>query len=252
MSDVISKRSFLISLCVHLVIVLAIAIAAAVQGCVHSKEPLEITEFTIAVDPADEPEAEPEKVEAKEPEKVEQPPPKPDDVVVEKPKPPKKPKAEKPKEKKKEEPKKAPEKPKTPKKKPIKKGRRVVAEPPKERQRLSDEEVDKYLNEGATIGPTTKIPSSQEGRDASILQNTLIRATNFPRREECGRGEAVVYLEIGNGGVLKNPRIVRSSGSKVFDNSCIDAVKSVKRISGLSSAFIKKYGSGCSVTFTLP
>lgn len=228
-----------ISIALHAAIIIAVASAASIRGCRMKKEPLEIVDFTIAVEPSAAPEPEPPKPDppkAKEPD-----PPKPDDIAIERPKPkPKDPPKEKPKEK---------QKPK-----PIVKGRRIEAPveskvKPKEKQTLTDEEIKKWLGKRAKIGETTSLPSNEKSLNVSILVNSLYEAWLPPPAAASGSRPATVEFKISGDGMLHDPRIVESSGSPAYDQTCLDAVRRVSRITGLTAAFIKEYGAACPVEF---
>ena len=230
-------RSTLVSLLLHAAVILGLALCGVISGCRLRHQPLEIVEFTIAVDPVAEPE-----VEEPKPEEVKPPePPKPDDIAIEKPKP------KKPEEK----PKKPEEKPKKPK---IEKGKRVnrpINSPvkPKEKQTLSDAEIEKWLNKRAKIGERTSLPKNEASLNASILMNSFYEAWNPPPKASSGTRPAIVVFGIAKDGTLLNPRIEVSSGSSVYDESCLKAVRSVGRVAELSQAFIAEYGSRCEVEF---
>ena len=229
-----------ISIALHAAIIIAVASAASIRGCRMKKEPLEIVDFTIAVEPSAAPEPEPPKPDppkAKEPD-----PPKPDDIAIERPKPkPKEPPKEKPKEPK-------------PKPKPIVKGRRIDPPveskvKPKVKQTLTDEEIKKWLGKRAKIGETTSLPANEKSLNVSILVNSLYEAWLPPPAAASGSRPATVEFKISGDGTLHDPRIVESSGSPAYDQTCLDAVRRVSRITGLTTAFIKEYGAACPVEF---
>ena len=230
-----------ISIALHAAIIVAIASAASVQGCRMKKQPLEIVDFTIAVEPAGEPEPEPPKPDP--PKEQKKPdPPKPDDIAVKQQK----------KEQKKPDPPKEQKKPDPPK--PIKKGRRINAPveskvTPKEKQTLTDEEIKKWLGKRAKIGETTSLPTNERSLNVSILVNSLYEAWLPPPASASGSRPATVEFGIASDGTLLNPRIVESSGSPAYDQTCLDACRRVGRISGLTASFIREYGTACPVEF---
>lgn len=233
-----NHRYIIISFVAHILFIFMIFLLVKAKGCSIKKEPIEIVEFTIAALPQAPEEPAPIK-EIKE----ESPPlpPKPDDITI-----------EKPKEKKVEAPK--PQKKDPPKEKksaPIKKGVKITKTipAPKEKPLLSDAEMEKWLNRGARIGEKTSIPKNEVSLNASMLKNSFYRAWQPPTREASGTRPAVVSFDITNDGTLLNPRISTSSGSSVYDQSCLDAVRRTKRVTGLSASFIKTYGRGCEFEF---
>lgn len=230
--DCINKKSIIASLVLHAAVFAIILLGGAISGCKMKNQPLEIVEFTIAVDPVEE-EAEeslPEEPQVKE---IKTPPPKPDDIA---PPAPPKPKQQKPR------------------KKEIKKGKRVTKDvktnvKPKEKQTLSDAEIRKLLDKGARIGERTSLPKNEISLNASILKNRFYDAWMPPPREASGYRPAVVIFKINRDGSLHSARITQSSGSKEYDESCLEAIRSVGRVSDLSSQFIKEFGKGCEFEF---
>lgn len=233
----------ILSITLHAAVFLAIVIGGYVGGCRLKKQPLEIAAFTIAVEPQAL-EVEPEVEQPKPPEPKVEPPPQKDDIVQQKPKPPK----EKPKPKPPEPPKEKP-KPK------IEKGKRVVKNPvqstvkPKERQTLSDAEIEKWLAKKARIGEKTSLPKNELSLNASVLMNSFYEAWQPPPKEACGMRPAILVFGIAKDGTLLSPRLQASSGSAAYDRSCIDAVNRVRRVTGLSPEFIRQYGEACEFEF---
>ncbi len=231
-----------ISIALHAAIIVAIASTASVKGCRMKKQPLEIVDFTIAVEPAGEPEPEPQKPNPPKEEKRPDPP-KPDDIAVkQQKKEPKKPEPPKPKD------------PPKPQPKPIQKGRRINAPveskvTPKVKQTLSDEEIKKWLGKRAKIGETTSLPANEKSLNVSILVNSLYEAWLPPPASASGSRPATVEFGIASDGTLLNPHIVESSGSPAYDQTCLDACRRVGRISGLTASFIREYGAACPVEF---
>ena len=237
-------KGFAISLVAHAAVILALFLAHWVGGCRMRKEPLKLVEFTVAVDPSmtmEEPPAPP----APDVKPPPPPPARPDDIVRPTPK---KPEPKKPEPKKPEPKKPEPKKPQPPK---IEKGKRVNRPveskvKPRTPQTLSDEEVAKLLNRGATIGETTSLPDNEVSRNASLLMNALYDAWTPPAAP--GRPAEVTFA-ISPDGTLLSARISSSSGDAAFDASCLEAVRRVGRVRGLSAAFIRAYGSGCPFQF---
>lgn len=245
-------KGFAWSVAIHAAFLAVLALGGAIGGCRLRKQPLELSEFTIAVEPSAAEEAPPPqpKPEVKPPPD----PPKPDDIAPPKPQPKPKPKP-KPKPEPKKEEKKKPEPKKEPPKKPeIKKGKRVTRKvestvKPKERQTLSDAEIEKWLNKRAKIGETTSLPKNEVSLNASLLKNGIYDAWTPPPRSASGTRPAIVSFKISADGTLHSPRIVESSGSSAYDASCLEAVHRVGRVPGLSAAFIREYGADCPFEF---
>ena len=227
-------KSAVVVVVAHVLIVLLIVNIARMKGCRMKKQPVEIVEFTIAVDPIQEDVSEPEV-------KAPTPPAEPDktDIPAEvKPKPtPPKPKPKPPEPKPKPKPKPS-----------IKQNNRVEGKSKiktnvqsKERQTLSDEEIQKWLGKRARIGEKTSLPSNELSLNFSVIMNAMKKSWVLPPRSADGNRPAQVEISIGSGGTISNPRIAQSSGSKMFDDSALDAVKNTPRVYGLSQEFIATY-----------
>lgn len=227
--DDITYKSTITSVVIHAIIFVVIILSGVISGCRMKRQPLEIVEFTIAVDPIEEEvqeESAPEEPKVKD---IKPPPPKADDVVVERPKP-------------------------NPKKKEIKKGKRITKKiktnvKPKEKQTLSDAEIRKLLDKGARVGERTSLPKNEISLNASILKNRFYDAWLPPPREASGYRPAIVVFKIDSNGALHSARISQSSGSKEYDDSCLEAIRNVGRVSELSAQFIREFGKGCEFEF---
>lgn len=230
-------RSTAVSFVLHAAVAGGFLLIALVQGCLY-RQPVEMIEFTVAVESGEE--DEPEQPEVKPPEpppdpvKPPEPPPAPDDV----PAPP--PKIEKPPVK---PPVKPPDVKPPPKKPPIQKGRRIKAPPQKKpvRQTLSDKEIREWLGRRARIGSVDSLPSSEQAMNFALVRNALYDAWEQPPRAEAGSRPAEVEFRLDSSGRLSDPRIVQSSGSAVFDASALAAVRAASRIPGLSARFLREY-----------
>lgn len=225
--------SSIISIAVHVVVIVLFIGIATARGCFRSKKPLEIAEFTIAVDPYEDPN-EPEPVKEPEPEPKSEPKEIPE--VAQKPKP--KPKPKKPAPKKKPRPKivKGP--------KVVRKTQSVVKTKVKPKSTtLSEEEIKKFLKgrSPVTVGEKTSLPSDERSRNASIIKKALYSAWRQPSHETAGKQIATIRISLGKGGTLSNPRVVTSSGSTTFDQSALEAVRAVARIPELSLDFLREF-----------
>lgn len=234
------------SAAIHAAVLSLVVFGGVIGGCRVRRQRPESIDFTIAVDALQEEaeEAPAPKVDAKPPI-----PPKPDDIA-----PPKPPKKDPPK---KDPPKKQPQKKDPPKKQPpkkIEKGRRVTKKidspvKPRERQTLSDAEIEKWLGRRAKIGDHTSLPDNEVSLNVAILKNCLYDAWMPPPRSSSGVRPAIVVFGVGGDGSLLSPKISVSSGSAAYDASCVDAVIRVGRIPELTKAFIRAYGANCEVEF---
>ena len=233
-------RAGLISVILHVLVIGGVLFYAVLRGCLFKKQPIEIVEFTIAVDPVEE-----EPPAPKEPEPKPQPKPDPrpnqDDIAVQKkkPEPPKK-QPDPPKEQKKPEPKK-------PEKHKIEKGKRVVKKPPVKStvtpkdKPLSDAEIQKWLGKRVKVGERNSLPKNDLSLNFSLIKNALYDAWNQPAREAAGFRPAEIAFSIGPGGRIQNPRLQTSSGSEVFDQSALDAFRRTGSIPDLSAEFLREY-----------
>ncbi len=236
-------RTSVLSAIIHGVIVLVLIAGALIQGCLYRRKPVELIEFTVAVNTAEETgETPPDDKPAPQPPRPRDPPPPPEPDRIPAPKPPeKKPAAPKPPDKKPPAPKPPEKKPVV--KKPIQKGARVVKGPPRPpvRQTLSGEEIAKWLKDRARIGERDSLPDSEQARSFAIVHDELYAAWEQPPRSNAGSRPAEVEFALDAAGRVSAVRIVQSSGSPVFDTSVLAAVRRVGRIDGLSAAFLRAY-----------
>lgn len=261
---VITLRSFLIALALH--VALGLAFWCASKILLRPPEIIVPIDMTIVppwaeVDP-DDPEPDPNPPpDVKPPDPAPKPTPKPDapkmdeskmDAVVKEREKPKKPEFKKAELKKPEEKKKPPEK-KKPEIKPgeFKNRAKLIKNVPKNIPRtgkgtarekpLSAEDIQKALNAGATYGASNQLAANEEQRCISLVAAALKRHWT----EEFQWTEALqgVYLElsVGAGGRILNARIVRSSGDPQVDRSVLAAAKNTVSVAGLSSAFLERY-----------
>jgi len=237
MSGSFYRRTSIISTVVHGLIILVLVLSALVQGCRYRRKKIELMEFTVAVNTAEEAEEpappepdEPEPPKPRDPEPPPPLPPEPDRIPDKKP-PEKKPPEKKPPEK------------KPPVKKPIQKGTRVVRGPkaPPVRQTLSDEEVAKWLRNRVRIGDKDVLPDSEQALNFALVRDALYGAWDQPVRSAAGSRPAEAEFSLDSSGRLSAARIIQSSGSPVFDASVIEAIRRVGRIDGLSARFLRSF-----------
>ena len=242
-------KASVLSVIIHVVVIGGLLFYTAIRGCLFKKQKVELVEFTIAVDPVEE-EPPPAPKEPEPPKPEPKPVPKLDDIALQKKKPdPPKPKPEPPK------PKPEPKKPEKPK---IEKGKRInkpvvkSTVKPKEKQTLTDEEIKKWLGKRVKIGETTSLPQNDLSLNFSLIKNALYDAWNQPSREAAGNNPAVIAFSIGLGGRIQNPRLQTSSGSAVFDQSALEAVRRVGSIPDLTPEFINQFkGQDLTIEFKL-
>lgn len=247
MSGSFYRRTSILSTVVHGLIILVLVLSALVQGCRYRRKKIELMEFTVAVNTAEEAEEpvlpkpdEPAPPKPRDPEPPPPLPPEPDRIPEPKP-PDKKPPDKKPPDKK--PPDKKPPDKKPPDKKPIQKGTRVVRGPkaPPVRQTLSDEEIAKWLRQRVRIGDKDVLPDSEQALNFALVRDALYDAWDQPVRSEAGSRPAEAEFSLDNSGRLSAPRIIQSSGSPVFDASVLEAIRRVGRIDGLSARFLRSF-----------
>ena len=146
-----------------------------------------------------------------------------------------------------------------PERKPVQIGPRVTRQSPKEtkpavqpRTPSTAEEIEKWLGDRNPITPSPrdKTPPSDINRDLQIVTKALYDCWNQPPREAAGLRPAKVAFDIDGAGRISNPRIEVSSGSDVFDNSALEAVRRAGVIAGLSD-FLRQCGNGINIDFRL-
>jgi len=241
MSGSFYRRTSILATVIHGVIILALVLSALVQGCRYRRRKIELMEFTVAVNTAEEAEdpapPKPDEPAPPRPRDPEPPPPLPLPDRIPEPKPPdKKPPDKKPPDKK------PPDK-KPPDKKPIQKGARVVRGPkvPPIRQTLSDEEIKKWLGKRVQIGDKDVLPDSEQALNFALVRDALYGAWDQPVRSAAGSRPAEAEFSLDSSGRLSAARIIQSSGSPVFDASVIEAIRRVGRIDGLSARFLRSF-----------
>lgn len=244
MGDSFSK-SFVRSLLVHGVLLVALIVAAYVSfhPKKHATDDM-ITEFTVALPPPEE--APVETPPAPEPPKPEPPPPeppKPDDVVIP--------------EKKKVEVKVTREVVKRPTEtKPVE---RKIVDPPKKPTvtqtnftgpKLSPEELRKLLEKGAKISDHTSIPPDEQAMYAALIMQQIKDRWICPDASAITGRDPVIVIRLGADGSVLDANLKESSGNGVLDSSVLSAVRSVGRFKNLSPEFIRQ-NSRITVNFSL-
>ncbi len=241
------RRTSIFATVIHAVIILALVLSALVQGCRYRRKKIELMEFTVAVNTAEEAEdPAPPKPDDPEPPKPRDPelppplPPEPDRIPEPKP-PDKNPPDKKPPDKK--PPDKKPPDKKPPDKKPIKKGQRVVRGPksPPVRQTLSDAEIAKWLRNRVRVGDKDVLPDSEQALNFAIVRDALYGAWDQPVRSEAGSRPAEAEFSLDSSGRISAARIIQSSGSPVFDASVLAAIRRTGRVDGLSARFLRTF-----------
>jgi TonB family protein len=244
MANSFYTRTSIASAVIHGLIVVGLITGTLVQGCLYRRHKVERIEFMVAIDDSGEetPDTEP----PKEPQRQEPPKPrdpdKPPELPPEKDRvPDKKPPVQKLPDKKPPDPK-PPEK-KPPEKKPIQKGKRVVKEPTKTpaKQTLTDKEIAEWLKNRARIGERTSLPDSEQARNFAIVHDEIYTAWEQPPQSNAGSLPAIAEFSLAADGRISGAHIIQSSGSPIFDESVLQAIRRVGRISGLNADFLRVY-----------
>lgn len=261
MAQAFYQRSLVISAVVHTVLIGGALCLALLQGCFHPQTEIIPVEFTVAVATAED--GGPEVV------KPDEPPPPPPPRLREPPRPqalpeepdrvadPREKPVEKPREKAKPAEKPTEKPPPKPPPRPaetIRQNRRVLRGPnnPNVKQTLTDAEIEKWLRDrNVRPGVRDSLPTSEEQMNFSLVRKALYDAWNAPPPASAGYRPAEVEFSIDASGRVSGARIVQSSGSAVFDESALAAVRSIDRIPGLSVRFLER-NRKLTVEFKLP
>lgn len=238
-------RAFRTSAIVHVVLLILIVAASYVTFKPPEKKSVDIlTDFTVAVPPAEEEKKDGEAL-PPEPEKPPEPPA--------------------PEEKKDEEPLPVPEKPKPkpkPKKAPIQVSRKIVTKKPETTRqivkspssiknpdikrsidakgpKLTDDEIRKLLAQGARPAETTSIPATETERCLTLIRDQLYSAWVRPDASNIAPRAPVIEISIGPGGVVRQVRLKSSSGNPVLDQSALSAARAIPSFRNLTERFIR-------------
>jgi TonB family protein len=248
-------RSLLLSSGTHAVLGALLAGLALFHGCSRSTD-VNTLPVELIVEVPDFGQPEPEAVPEPEVSKPEVPEPPPEPTDVPEPEPEKK-KPEKPPEIKKEEPKK--EKPAKPKVEVSKK--RVVRPLPKptttRKTTLTPEEIAKAIRQGAKTGQRSSLsdadlrrllstdtkfgngrPIDQEFVYLEMVRQILYRSWDQPGSLGVVGLTTRVELTLAPDGSILASRIVGGSGNATMDNSVMQAVRSVRRLTGVPADFL--------------
>jgi TonB family protein len=244
----LGSRSFVASIVLHALLVVAILVAGFVSFHKPKKSPLdELSEFTVAI--PDEPEPEPEKPEeTQKPEPEPEPEPEPAPVrdpipvpATTKPKPTRPPiDTSKAKLVRKTVPTTTRRIVPLPSTRPPAKTVNVRTTPNFSGPRLSPEELQKLLALGATVSDHTSIPADELHRCYALIQKQLYAAWIRPSADSANGREPVVSISIGPGGTVRSASLRTSSGDAELDRSAVAAARAVTRFTGLSEDFVRE------------
>lgn len=107
---------------------------------------------------------------------------------------------------------------------------------------LSQAEFLKRMNEGYRIGSRNQLATSEEQRCASIIKAAIAREWSKDSfMWHSGLVPLHVEISLGRGGRVTGFRILRGSGDATVDSTANRALKRLRVIHGLSSAFIEQF-----------
>lgn len=229
----------------HGITLVLVIVCGAWQGCRLQREPITLPiEFMVEVPESAAPdEVQPPREDpAPEPE---QDLPKPDDILVpdKQPDPPKAP-AEKPK----------PQEQKPPKKREIQVNRTRVYRnlsaqgTTSSKPRMSDAEIQRLLDLGATPGDRTVVPEG-DALHLEVIRRTMYRVWVQPGAIPPNL-TAEAAIDLTPSGQIAGRRLLRGSGNTQMDQSIRRALDAVDRIDGLPSSFITRHRT-VTITFEL-
>jgi hypothetical protein len=119
--------------------------------------------------------------------------------------------------------------------------RRVTRHGETERQaKLSPEEIERLLAEGARPSDRTRIPDA-DARGFARVRAAFYDVWVQPSRAEVGGLTAEAVIVFGTGGRVISGRLSRPSGNAVLDNSVRRALNAVRQVTGLPSGFAERH-----------
>jgi hypothetical protein len=135
--------------------------------------------------------------------------------------------------------------PERPKPNPIEVSRQKVTRVPDNKPKtipLTEEQIRKLLEQGAKPSDHTSIPD-EDSRCLELIRQTLYGAWVQPSAEEAGSSVALATLKLAGDGIVVSHDLSRPSGNTAVDGTVRQALAAVKRIPGLTPAFVARHGS---------
>ena len=210
-----------ISVILHVLVIAGLLLFAANHGSLFKRQREARPELTVAFGNI---ELAQEEARPQEPPRVE-PPSQPDEIPIQQ----------------KQDP------PKTPRPQTIRQNNRVVRKMPVKPTDMPTEkpptpqEIANAINNsvsGVKSGNTRPLTADERSRNESLIASVLYKAWDPPSREASAFPPPTVGFRVRPGGLIVDPRILKSSGNAAFDKSALDAVGRVGTIPGLSEKFI--------------
>ena len=125
---------------------------------------------------------------------------------------------------------------------PVTTGRKNRAKPPTAK-RLSDAEIRRLLAAGARPGNVNQTPPNEASRCYGVIARVFREAcANTLEGSPTGRAPEL-RVTFGPAGAVTGIEVVRSSGDRGFDGQVLAACRKVRRVNGLSAAFLSAYRS---------
>ena len=125
---------------------------------------------------------------------------------------------------------------------PVTTGRKNRAKPPTAK-RLSDAEIRRLLAAGARPGNVNQTPPDEASRCYGVIARVFREAcANTLEGSPTGRAPEL-RVTFGSAGAVTGIEVVRSSGDRRFDGQVLAACRKVRRVNGLSAAFLSAYRS---------
>ena len=267
--DVLSTRTFVVALVLHLVVFAVFWIVAAANGLFAKKEAIIPIDLTVIVN------ENLDGVENEPPPVLNPPPPEPPKPKTRKPDPPKPKKVEPPKpleqietnivKKVEKDKKKDPPKPETPKKtakelreekmkrirdkakvnnKPVKievKGATKSGNGKTGRQTMSEAEIRKLLDQGYRPGTQNQLASNEKQRCISLIQMAIEEKWDALLPKVGRNGTVLLSVQFNSAGGLINVKLAKSCGDPLSDQAALTVARAVTSIRGLSADFIAEF-----------
>ncbi len=124
----------------------------------------------------------------------------------------------------------------------IEKSDTIIRRPTKKKPELSAEDIRKRLaGDDEPRRTTTTRDPDKNAIYFEIVRRAMYQAWHQPESLAAQGLRAEARISISGDGTVTGGRIAKSSGNQVMDNSVKQALAAVKKIPGLSSAFLTQY-----------
>ena len=106
---------------------------------------------------------------------------------------------------------------------------------------LTPGELDPLGGINAPLGARNSVPMDERTRCLLLIKRVLYDAWDRPTLADAGRQAALLEVQFDLSGRVVGARISQTSGSEVMDRSVLLAARTVTRVEGLTTAFLKEY-----------